>query len=72
MSDKDRALLGRGMICLFWIVLGVAFILTGPRYITPVAAYAAGLVFILLAIFLVIAAIRQRRAKLTAGWTRKA
>ncbi len=72
MSTRDMTLFGRSVICLFWIVLGGTFILRGPRYVAPVAAYAGGFICVLLAVFLVLAAVRQRRAKCTPGWTRKA
>jgi len=71
MSAKNATYLGTAIVFLFWSGLGIVFISAGPRYVAPKAAYAAGFVFICLAIFFIIATIRQRRAKLTARWKRK-
>ena len=71
MSGRSTAIVGRIIVCLFWIVLGTIFILAGPGYVSPMAAYATGFVFIALAIVLIITMIRQRHAKFTAGWKRK-
>ena len=72
MINRDKAFFGRGMICLLWVGLGLAFILRGPRYVTPIAAYIAGFVFIVLAIVIIVTAISQKRARLRSGSPRKA
>ena len=62
------AVIGRVVFCLFWIVLGAIFILARPGHVAPTAAYVAVFTFIVLAIVLVFTLIRQKNAKLTAGW----
>ena len=72
MTSNEKAFFGRALVCLLWIALGAVFILRGPRYISPVVAYAGGIVFILLAFLFIISTISRRRTKLHAEWTRKA